>query len=130
MPRTADRISLAPKSPMSVSGLSLSGTVIPAGVDHRLILSFAAIEGHWWWRIVSCIQFGVTHDDCDHYRKGRQAVYRKIRTLIQTYAIVLLFAHWNACILRVIYEGSSGKSPAGISERDRTLKREPIQQLI
>ena len=62
--------------------------------------------------------------------KVGKRVCRKIRTLIQTYAIVLLFAHWNACILRVIYEGSSGKSPAGISERGETLKREPIQQLI
>ena len=55
--------------------------------------------------------------------KVGKRVCRKIRTLIQTYAIVLLFAHWNACILRVIYEGSSGKSSAGKSERGENSEK-------
>jgi hypothetical protein len=58
--------------------------------------------------------------------KVGKRVCRKIRTLIQTYAIVLLFVHWNACILRVIYEGSSGKSPAGISERGNMMNEPTI----
>ena len=99
---------------MSVSGLSLSGTVIPAGVDHRLILSFAAIEGALV--VAHCLVHSILVSPMTTViitEKVGKRVCRKIRTLIQTYAIVLLFAHWNACILRVIYEGSSGRVPRG-----------------
>jgi hypothetical protein len=85
---------------MSVSGLSLSETVIPAGEDHRLILSFAEIEGalvaaHFLVRrarLKEALDSALPMTTVIITEKaGHASVSRKIRTLIPTYAIVLFF---------------------------------------